>query len=84
MLFHHGGGHTEVGGDTDGSAVLTNGKSCRFFGVMGNRERMHLQSAGRRYSGRIVELDPQAGIVVELGQGGRRLFDPHTTTVVRD
>ncbi len=46
--------------------------------------RLHLQSAGRRYSGRVVELDPQAGILVELEQGGRRLFDPHTTSVVHD
>lgn len=44
--------------------------------------RLHLDSGGRRFSGRIIELDPEAGILMELEHGGRRLFDPYTTSVV--
>ena len=44
-------------------------------------DRLHLRQGGEEYTGRVVELDPQASIVLELEGGGRRLFDPHTTSV---
>jgi len=44
-------------------------------------QRVHLLSAGRRYSGSLVEIDLHAGILIELDHGGRRLFSPFTTTI---
>jgi len=37
---------------------------------------------GRRYSGRVVDLDPFEGILVQLDHGGVRLFTPAATSVV--
>lgn len=45
--------------------------------------RLRLVSQDRTFVGRLIELDPDAGILVELEEGGRRLFDPHTTSFVR-
>ncbi len=45
---------------------------------------VHLEQAGRRYQGHVVDLDPMAGLVVQLAEGGRRLFDAASTTIVDD
>jgi len=44
--------------------------------------RIELLHAGRRYAGCVVDLDPAAGLVVQLDEGGRRLFDAAQTTVL--
>ena len=37
---------------------------------------------GRRYSGRVVDLEPFKGILVQLDHGGVRLFTPANTSLV--
>jgi len=44
--------------------------------------RIELLHAGRRYTGCVVDLDPVAGLVVQLDEGERRLFDAAQTTVL--
>ena len=39
-----------------------------------------LQSEGQTFSGRIVDVHPQQGLLLQLDTGGRREFDPATTT----
>jgi len=41
-----------------------------------------LTSQGREYSGRVVDLDPFQGILVQLDHGGVRLFTPAETTLL--
>ena len=41
-----------------------------------------LTSKGREYSGRVVDLDPFQGILVQLDPGGVRLFTPAETTLL--
>ncbi len=50
-------------------------------GPMG--QRVCLQHAGCTVIGTIVDLDPSAALVVRLDEGGIRLFDAATTTLVR-
>ena len=38
---------------------------------------------GREYSGRVVDLDPFKGILVQLAGGGVRLFEPAGTTIIK-
>ncbi len=38
-------------------------------------------SDGHQFSGSLVDLDPDCGIVLQLDEGGRRLFSPYTTTI---
>jgi BirA family biotin operon repressor/biotin-[acetyl-CoA-carboxylase] ligase len=44
--------------------------------------RIRLQHAGRLYIGHVIDLDPTASLVVQLEQGGRRLFGAASTTIV--
>ncbi len=43
-------------------------------------QHLHLRQAGHDYVGRTVDVDPTAGLTVELDSGGRRVFDPATTS----
>ncbi len=45
-------------------------------------QHIHLRQAGEAYSGRTIDIDPTAGLVVELDRGGRRVFDPYRTSVM--
>ena len=45
-------------------------------------QTVRLSSQGRTYSGRIVDLDPFQGILVQLDRGGVRLFQPATTSLL--
>ncbi|MCH7814334.1 MAG: biotin--[acetyl-CoA-carboxylase] ligase [Planctomycetes bacterium] len=45
-------------------------------------QRVRLVHAGRQYSGQVVDLDPTAALVVQLDEGGRRLFDAAQTTIL--
>ena len=47
---------------------------------LGGRIRLH--HAGRLFSGHVIDLDPTASLVVQLDEGGRRLFDAASTTTV--
>jgi BirA family biotin operon repressor/biotin-[acetyl-CoA-carboxylase] ligase len=44
-------------------------------------QRVCLVHAGRRLYGTTIELDPTGGLLVQLESGGRRIFDPSTTTM---
>ncbi len=44
-------------------------------------KRLRILSEGRRFSGTLIELDPEGGILVELDEGGRKLFSAYTTTI---
>lgn len=44
-------------------------------------QRVRVNSQGQHFAGSLVELHPESGIVVQLDQGGRRLFCPYTTTL---
>ncbi|MHC4611283.1 MAG: biotin--[acetyl-CoA-carboxylase] ligase, partial [Planctomycetota bacterium] len=46
--------------------------------------RISLRYDGRRYTGQVVDLDPTASLVVQLDEGGRRLFDAAHATVLPD
>jgi BirA family biotin operon repressor/biotin-[acetyl-CoA-carboxylase] ligase len=43
-------------------------------------EHIAVACDGRRFAGRIVEIGPQAGLVLQLDSGGRRCFDLATIT----
>lgn len=43
---------------------------------------VRLSCQGRRYSGRVVDLDPFEGILVQLDHGGVRLFSAATTSLL--
>ena len=45
-------------------------------------EQVRLESRGRAYRGRVVGLDPVAGIELEFGRGERRAFRAEWTTLV--
>jgi len=44
-------------------------------------QRVCMVHAGRRLYGTTIELDPTGGLLVQLESGGRRIFDPSTTTM---
>ena len=44
--------------------------------------RIHLRQGGREFSGHVLDVNPAAGLVVQLDRGGRRLFDAASTSVV--
>lgn len=44
--------------------------------------RIHLRSDGREFAGSVIDIDPAAGLIIELDGGGRRLFEPARTTVL--
>jgi BirA family biotin operon repressor/biotin-[acetyl-CoA-carboxylase] ligase len=44
-------------------------------------QRVCLIHAGQRLYGTTIELDPTGGLLVQLESGGRRIFDPSTTTL---
>jgi len=44
-------------------------------------KRVRIIEGARRWVGTTVEMDPAGGLVVQLDSGGRRLFDPATTTM---
>jgi BirA family biotin operon repressor/biotin-[acetyl-CoA-carboxylase] ligase len=44
--------------------------------------RVCLSSEGKVYEGIAVEVDVDAGLVVQLDTGGRRFFDPDSTSVI--
>ncbi len=44
-------------------------------------KRLRILSEGRRFSGTLIELDPEGGILVETDEGGRKLFSAYTTTI---
>ncbi|MCP4591188.1 MAG: biotin--[acetyl-CoA-carboxylase] ligase [bacterium] len=45
-------------------------------------KRVRLRQAGVKFTGQIIDIDPAAGLVVQLDEGGRRLFDAATTSVL--
>ena len=44
-------------------------------------KRLRILCEGRRFSGTLIELDPEGGILVETDEGGRKLFSAYTTTI---
>ena len=44
-------------------------------------KRLRISSEGRRFSGTLIELDPEGGILVETDEGGRKLFSAYSTTI---
>lgn len=42
--------------------------------------RIELSRDGHDYAGTVLEIDPNRGLLVQLDEGGRELFDPFTTT----
>lgn len=44
--------------------------------------RIHLRQAGQEFVGQVLDVDPSAGLVVQLEGGGRRWFDAANTSVV--
>ncbi len=44
-------------------------------------KRLRILSEGRRFSGTLIELDPEGGILIETDEGGRKLFSAYTTTI---
>jgi biotin-(acetyl-CoA carboxylase) ligase len=48
--------------------------------LLGQNVRIAYQQ--QRYSGRVVDLDPFQGILVQLDHGGVRLFEPAGTTLL--
>ncbi len=44
-------------------------------------QRVVVSSGDRCYAGSLIELDLEGGIVVQLDQGGRRLFSPFVTSI---
>jgi len=53
---------------------------CRRSRLIGSRLR--LREANQVYRGVVVDLDPDAGILVTLDEGGQRLFCPLTTSTL--
>ena len=53
---------------------------CHRSRLIGSRVR--LRESGRFYSGVVVDLDPDAGILVALDEGAQRLFCPLTTSTL--
>ncbi len=47
-------------------------------------QRVHLYHKGRSYRGTAVDLDPTAALVVQLDEGGVRLFGAMDTTILED
>jgi BirA family biotin operon repressor/biotin-[acetyl-CoA-carboxylase] ligase len=45
-------------------------------------QHVRLRQTGHDYIGRTIDVDPTAGLVVELDGGGRRVFDPTTTRLI--
>jgi len=50
----------------------------RHSGDMG--ERVTLTADGRTYCGRILDVHPTDGLLLQLEEGGRRHFDPASTS----
>jgi biotin-(acetyl-CoA carboxylase) ligase len=46
-------------------------------------QHIHLRQGGEDFIGRTIDVDPTAALIVQLDGGGRRVFDPATTTLVR-
>ncbi len=44
-------------------------------------KRLRILSEGRQFSGTLIELDLEGGILVETDEGGRKLFSAYTTTI---
>jgi len=53
---------------------------CRLSRTIGSRIR--LRSEGREYAGHVLDLDPNAGILVSLDVGTQKLFCPLTTSTI--
>ncbi|HUU84343.1 MAG TPA: biotin--[acetyl-CoA-carboxylase] ligase [Phycisphaerae bacterium] len=49
---------------------------------LGQRVRLH--HAGKVYTGHVIDVDPTASLVVQLDEGGRRLFDAASTTIAEE
>ncbi len=45
-------------------------------------QHIHVRQGGDDFLGTTVDLDPTAGLIVQLDGGGRRAFDPATTTLL--
>lgn len=43
---------------------------------------VRLRQGGHDYAGTTIDVDPTAGLIVELDEGGRRVFDPATTSLL--
>ncbi len=46
-------------------------------------QRIRLQHGGRVYSGSVVDIDPDAALIVRLDEGGVRAFSAAHTTIIR-
>lgn len=44
--------------------------------------RLHLRHGGAEFVGQMIDVDPLSNLVVQLDEGGRRLFNADDTTVV--
>ncbi len=51
--------------------------------AVGLGSRICLEHQSVEYSGHLVDIDPTAAILVQLDQGGRRLFEAFNTTIIR-
>jgi len=47
-------------------------------------QRVRLLVDGQEYFGRVIDLDPLRGLLVQLERGGRVLFDPQRTTLLSE
>ena len=45
-------------------------------------QRIRLRCDGREYAGSAIDIDPSAGLLVELDRGRRQYFDPARTTLL--
>ncbi|MFH0980110.1 MAG: hypothetical protein V2A79_01045, partial [Planctomycetota bacterium] len=44
--------------------------------------RVRLRQNGEEFVGHVLDIDPMAGLVVQLDAGGRKLFDAFSTSVL--
>ena len=45
-------------------------------------KRLNLVQNGQTYTGRVIDVDPQHGLLMHVEDGGVRLFDAATTSVL--
>jgi len=57
-------------------------KSAWLGWAMPMGQRVRIRQKGREYTGVMVDIDPAAGLVVQLDRGGVGMFDPTTSTLL--
>ena len=56
-------------------------RACWKERAWGLGERIHVRHDGRLFAGNLIDIDPTAAILVQLDEGGRRLFHAANTTI---